>query len=267
MVARLIHRHAIADRHYPGASAGQLRDLLPNDIALFGAEAESARAIRDAAHGVECASEGSARSVDLGNLMEPADQLPAVLKLIIGRGARPVMLGGDAGLASVFAQGLARAFASAARAIILLSPRLDVRLPQADGHPALAIGTTRLISKSSHDAWRKAGGDIIPAASFDIATLDAALRKLAESVSEASLLVDLGVIDTGYASGVTVRNVGGLTPNAAIEAAARVGAHFDLRGLAFLNLAPERDPRGHSERIAAVIGQRVLAQVKARQAA
>lgn len=265
MVARLIHRHAIADRHYPGARAERLQDLLPGDIALFGADAASARAIRDAAHGIEAASEGSARSVDLGNLMEPADQLAAALELMIGRGAHPVMLGGDAGLGAALAAGLARPPNSGAPVIILLSPRLDIRLPPATA--ALAIGTTRLISKSSHDAWRAAGGEIIPAARFDFDQLDKALQKLGNSASEAALLVDLSVIDTGYAAGAVMRNVGGLGPVEAIEAAAHVASRFDLGGLAFLNLAPERDPRGHSERIAAMIGQRVLAQVKARQAA
>jgi arginase family enzyme len=265
MVARLIHRHAIADRHYPGAWAGKLQGLLPGDIALFGAETESARAIRDAAHGIEGASEGSFRFVDLGNLMDPADQLPAVLKLIIGRGARPVMLGGDAGLGTALAEAFTRAPISTAPAIILLSPRLDVRLPSAAA--ALAIGTKRLISKSSHDAWRAAGGEIIPAARLDCSKLDEALQTLGDSASEALLLVDLSVIDTGYAAGATTRNVGGLGPVDAIEAAEQVASRFELGGLAFLNLAPERDPRGHSERIAAMIGQRVLGQGKARPAA
>jgi arginase family enzyme len=267
MVARPIHRHVVADRHYPGARAGRLDDLAPGEFAVFGADAVSARAVRDAAAGVFAGSRGSDRHVDLGDLNEPSDRLHAVLEIIVRRDARPVMLGGDAGLGTAFAAEFARSAGSSVPTMILMSPRLDVRPPRGGVGRALALGTARLIGRSGYDAWHAAGGEIIPAATFDTGELDAALSRSAGAAGTALLLVDMAVIDTGYAAGATFRNIGGSSPIAVIDAAERIAGLFDIRGLAFLNLAPERDPRGHSERIAAMIAERIFAQGEARRVA
>ena len=142
-----------------------------------------------------------------------------------------------------------------------------MRLPQAGTFQAVAIGTQRLIGKSSYDAWREAGGKVVPAATYDANCADKILSAMATKVRTALLLVDLAVIDTGYAAGALMRNVGGLSPMAVLDLVDRIISQFDLRGLALLNIAPDRDPRGHSERIAAMIADRVCAQGQSGQVA
>lgn len=263
MVARLINRHAIADRHYPGAAPGALADIARGDIAIFGADAEAALAVRDAAHAGGLSGDTVHRRVDLGNLDDAPDRLSGLLSELEQRGARPLMLGGDAALGSIFASALA----GTARGVIVLSPRLDLRLPQAGTRHTLAIGTQRLIGKASHDAWLERGGGVIPAAQYEAEGAVPALSALTAQASAAVLVVDLSVIDTGYAAGAALRNVGGLSPMAVVDLVDAILARFDMRGLALLGLAPERDPRGHSERIAANIAERVIAQGARRQAA
>jgi arginase family enzyme len=267
MVARLIHRHAIADRCFPGASTGQLADVTRGDIAIFGVDAVAALAIRDAANAHSSRAEASRRRIDLGNLGEASDRLPAIVHDIEAHGARPFMLGGDLELGTALIDAFASSPDSAPWTIILLSPRLDVRLPQAGTFQAVAIGTQRLIGQSSYGAWRAVGGAVVPAAACEADGADAALALLAAQAQTALLLVDLAVIDTGYAAGASSRNVGGLSPMVVLELTDRIISRFDVRALALLNLAPERDPRGHSERIAALIAERVAAQGQARQAA
>jgi arginase family enzyme len=263
MVARLIHRHAISDQHYPGAVASQLADVACGNIAIFGAAASSALAVRDAAHNGALARDVTCPCVDLGNLDDAPNQLQALVSELERRGATPLMLGSDAELGSIFVN----AFADVAHGIILLSPRLDLRLQMTETRHALAIGTQRLIGKASLDAWHERGGTVISAARFTAEGAAPALSNLAAHVSAALLLVDLAAIDTGYAAGAALRNVGGLSPIAVIDLAETIIARFDIRGLALLNLAPERDPRGHSERIAAMIAGRVIAQGKGKQVA
>lgn len=267
MVARLIHRHAVADRCFPGASAGRLADLTLGDIAIFGVDAVAALAIRDAANAHSSRAEASRRSIDLGNLGEAPDRLPAILHDIEARGARPFMLGGDPELGTALIDVLAGRPDSVPQTIILLSPRLDVRLPQAGTFQAMAIGTQRLIGQSSYGAWRAAGGTIVPVAACKANGADQVLALIAAQAQTTLLLIDLAVVDTGYAAGASSRNVGGLSPTVVLELTDRIISRFDVRALALLNLAPERDPRGHSERIAAMIAERVAAQARSRQAA
>jgi len=267
MVSRLIHRHVVADGCFPGASVGQLSDVTRGDIAIFGVNVVAALAIRDAANAHFSRAEALCRRIDLGNLDEAIERLPAVLHDIEARGARSFMLGGDPEMGTTFFEALAKTPGSAPPSIILLSSRIDVRLPQAGTFQAVAIGTQRLIGQSTYDAWREAGGKVVPAATYDANCADKILSAMATKVRTALLLVDLAVIDTGYAAGALMRNVGGLSPMAVLDLVDRIISQFDLRGLALLNIAPDRDPRGHSERIAAIIADRVCAQDQSGQAA
>ncbi|MCA3594972.1 MAG: arginase family protein [Methylobacterium sp.] len=267
MVARLIHRHAISDRVFPGSHPGCLDDIGVGDIVLFGADIDAARAIRDAAHGLGETSQPAIRRLDLGDMDDPESHLPDFLAIVAGRGARSVMLGGNAELGTALAKGFAGSSGALAPAVVLMSPQLHISPPRQPGTPALAIGTTRLVGRQEHDAWRSAGGAILPAATFDITKLEEALTIFGAKAREALLVVDLSVVDTGYAAGATLRNVGGLSPIVTLEAVARIRSRFEIRGLCLLNLMPERDPRGHSERIAAMIIQSVLAGHAARHAA
>ena len=269
MVARVVHRHATADRVYQGATHGRLSDLGDGSIALFGAEATAALAIRDASWTNRDKASASGQCIDLGNLKDATARLPAIVRDIARRGARLIMLGGNGEDAGAFVKGFAGATDGIQPAPILLSPRLDIALPDdftSDVHP-LGIGMQRLISKRSLLAWQAAGGTVLPASAVATSHVDAALHELAGQPRHVVLLVDLSVVDTGYAAGATLRNVGGLTPMTVLHIVDKIASRFDVRGLALLNLAPERDPRGHSERIAAQIAQTVIAYATARCAA
>jgi arginase family enzyme len=266
MVARLIHRHAAADRLFPGAFPGGLADLVEGDVAILAVDAVAGLAVRDAAFRLDSKDGTIARTIDLGNL-RAASLLPETLREIGQRDARPLMLGGDAGQGTEFVATSTQSAAIAPPGVILLSPRLDIRLPETAAPAALAIGAQRLVSRRNYLAWRDAGGTVLPASAVEVAGMDAALQDLACRTRTALLMVDLAVVDTGYAAGASLRNVGGLSPMAAIDIAEQISSRFDIRGLALLNLAPERDPRGHSERIAATIARLVVGRADVRQAA
>jgi arginase family enzyme len=61
------------------------------------------------------------------------------------------------------------------------------------------------------------------------------------------------VIDTGHAAGADAVNVGGLTPAGLAAVLSRLRAGCEVAVLAICGLAPGRDPRGHSERLAAQV--------------
>jgi len=259
MVARLIHRHAVADRYFAGAQPGTIADVDDGDAAIFGIDPVAAGAIRDATGPSTGEARKVTRMIDLGDIRLPATLGP-VVQTIAKLGARAVMLGGGAEECAAFIDGFTTGSGGTQTSVILLSPRFDVVLPQApwtDGR-ALAIGAQRLISKARHSAWRQAGGVIVAAAAVEAGDADRALNDLADLNRATLLLVDLSVVDTGYAAGAAFRNVGGLSPAAVFQIVERAVSMFDIRGLALFNLAPERDPRGHSERIAASIAQSFL---------
>ncbi|NDB68368.1 MAG: hypothetical protein EB015_10280 [Methylocystaceae bacterium] len=258
MVARLIHRHAIADRLFPGSFAGDFNDIHNGDVVLFGVEDAAACAVRDAAYGLTEMSQLDSRLVDLGNMDDPDHQLPETLAVVSRRCAPLIMMGGNTKHGATFLNILADTFSPSGTVFILLSSRLDIAPLRKVGNMGLAIGTTRLVGKPEHHAWRSTGGEILPAFNFNLIRLEKTLNNLSTKANKVLLLVDMSVVDTGYAAGALFRNIGGLSPVATLEAVARIRSRFEIKGLGLLNLAPERDPRGHSERIAAMIIQNIL---------
>jgi arginase family enzyme len=67
----------------------------------------------------------------------------------------------------------------------------------------------------------------------------------------AFVVVDMSSVDMGHAAGASRDNVGGLEPAEFLAIVGRLASTVRLLGMAIVNLAPDRDPRGHSERLAA----------------
>jgi arginase family enzyme len=103
-------------------------------------------------------------------------------------------------------------------------------------------------------AWTQRGGTVLTAYALAKAgheAIEAALAVIASPGAHAVVILDMACVDTGYAGGAIGSNVGGVDPAGFTMVAERVGAALRVAGLAVINLAPERDPRGHTERIAA----------------
>jgi arginase family enzyme len=283
MVARLIHRYGVADVAFPGARFAQLDGVDVGDTVMFGLHAvdrvtamsspdggASARAIRDAAH-LEMSScvgqidrhrdNAPAQLVDLGDLRvespDAARSVAGAAAQIAGRGGRPVLLGGGVDEAAALIGGISGPDGGLSGPVVLISPKLDLgsRFAAASlPRPWLAIGTHDLLSRSTYVAWTERGGIVLTAYALATAgqgAIDAALAPIARPGAPAVVILDMTCVDTGYAAGAIGANIGGVDPAGFVMAAERVGAALRVAGLAVINLAPERDPRGHTERIAA----------------
>lgn len=242
MVARPIHRFGTADRVFHGAEAATPDELRPGMAALFGVVGEASRAVRDASWTLT-PTDGLA---DLGDIAEGATAV--AVELVLARGARPFLCAGPVPAAAVLLPA-GRCRQAAGTGTVLVSPRLDV---SAVTGPGLAIGTHDLLPGRDVTRWTGAGGLIITADAIEddgAAPVAAALARL--DLRRAVVLFDVGVIDTGYAAGAEALNVGGLTPAGLAAVLSGLRAGCEVAALAICGLAPGRDPRGHSERLAA----------------
>lgn len=282
MVARLIHRYGVADVVFPGARLTAWDEVCAGAAALFGIasapgdpghglRAVAAQALRDAAH-LEAAGDfdgfrhrpgrPDGRRLDLGQLQASTGEaaLAAAARAIARRGARPVLLGGTPAEALACLEGLAPGDGTTLpiRAVFV-SPGLEwsaafTRLRATVGGlaPGLALGTHDLVARADFVRWTAEGGRVLSAAACaedGLQALDAALD--AAAVAPAFVVLDLSCIDTGHAAGAAADNVGGLEPVEFLAVVAALSARLRWQGVAIVNLAPERDPRGHSERLAA----------------
>lgn len=246
MPARPIHRFGADDRLFRGARPGALRTLGAGDAALFGLahDEAGARAVRDASwFAPERAS--PATLVDLGDTEADA---AAAASAIRGRGAHAYLMGGSV------ADAVALVRRGRPGATILLSARLDMAPGSFDPGPRLAIGAHDLLPAAAVRAWRSDACAIVPAIGR---------QPLAERVSEAlatlaatdgaAVILDAGVVDTGHAAGASDLNVGGMTPLELLATMKLIAAWRPILAMAVVGLEPARDPRGHSELIAAEV--------------
>lgn len=238
MVARPIHRFGAADRLFHGAEAAVLDGLRPGMVALFGVPGEASRALRDASWTLPPAL----GLCDLGDVAEAA--VVSAATAILARGGRPVLCG--AGAAAAMAM-LSRTGGDTG--LVLVSARLDAAPPQG-AH--LAIGTHDLLPCRDVARWTGASGAVVTADAVEAegaAAISGALARL--GLRRGVVLLDIGVIDTGYAAGADALNVGGLTPAGLAVVLDGLRRGLEVTALAICGLAPGRDPRGHSERLAA----------------
>lgn len=284
MVARLIHRYGVTDRPFPEARAGRLGDVRDGDTAMFGLTAvehgapvvasdwaASGRSIRDAARLEKQRGQAgnqrddllvASRLIDLGDLRVDASDAPSVVTHatadIAGRGGVPCLLAGGIREAGAVIRGVANGSAQQSGPVILVAPGFELTRHLHDAavqHPLLAIGSHDIVSASSYRSWKERGGDVMSAYALTTGgqdAVDAALAALGSRETPAIVVLDMDCVDTGYAGGTWCTNVGGMDPIEFSMVVERVGAWFRIAGVAVVNLAPERDPRGHSERMAAM---------------
>ncbi len=244
MPARLIHRFGSADRAFRGAKPASIPDILSGEAVLFGLvdhRAES-QAIRDASWFAPLTETVSGHR-DLGDAEAECDLACAAIRR---RSGRPFLFGGT------IAHAVALARQSEATAVVLLSARLDLPVALFEQRDLIAIGSHDLLPVSSVRAWRAAGGVILAATAE--APLDERLQCAIQRQGggrRAVVILDAGVVDTGYAAGAHSLNVGGLTPLELLAVMKAITDCFEVEGMAVVNLEPHRDPRGHIELLAA----------------
>ena len=236
MTARPIHRFGTAAARLHGLPAQSAGGLAFYGLAH---DPSSAQLIRDASQLGPAFPIGA----DWGDAAhnDPASLGPA----FIAAGALPTQAGGTLADATAFA---ARVLSTTRAWLILVAPGLVH--PPAHARGLLAVGTHDLVPVTLHDAWTKAGGSIVPAAALLPATAGAIA---------AAVILDLDVIDTGHAAGACGLNVGGLSPAELFDAIDTIRTRFTPVAIALCNMAPARDPRGHTERIAAEALYRLVA--------
>ncbi|MBU6378691.1 MAG: hypothetical protein KJS95_09190 [Gammaproteobacteria bacterium] len=244
MPARLIHRFGNADRSFRGAELSSIADIESGDAVLFGlaGHRSQSQAIRDASWYAP-AMQAAARRRDLGDAESECGLVCAAVRR---RAGRPFLIGGT------MADAVALARPSEAAALVLFSARLDLPAAHFETRDLIAIGCHDLLPASSVRTWRAAGGVIAPAVAEE--PLDARLQSSLPrhgGKPRAVIVVDAGVVDTGHAAGARSINVGGLTPLELLSAMSLIVRRFEVEGLAVINLDPHRDPRGHTELVAA----------------
>jgi hypothetical protein len=239
MPARLIHRFGNSDRPFRGFAAATLADVRIGHAVFFGLadHRPQAQAVRDASW---FAPQPARASVgwDLGDAEGDCGTVCAAIRQ---RSGRPILVGGTIAHAAELVR------TARAKTVVQFSPRLDLPTDLLDGRRLIAIGCHDLLPRSSVRRWREAGGIIVTATGDD--PLTERLSRALEHASQAPsvLILDASVVDTGFAAGASGLNVGGLSPLEYLDAVQAALARFPIEGLAIINLAPERDPRGHSE--------------------
>jgi len=279
MVARLIHRYGVADQAFPGARSASLDDVGPGCMALFSLASCSVkqahdltepagRALRDAAHLESAAPLASFRHsaapsaetlIDLGQLRADAQggSVGAVAAGIVRRGGVPMLLGGslEAACDAVDGAFVGRAPGSTRCVIVsasLVCARRLCAIPALG--PKLVVGAHDLLAADDWRQWHRSQGAVIAAASLVSGHTRDPLRWLrdpAHGRDPTFVILDMGCIDMGHASGSVGDNVGGLDPGEFLVAVEAIGAEVCLAGAAVVELAPTGDFRGHSERLGA----------------
>ena len=207
------------------------------------------------------------RVIDLGDLHNARTpdtstlaQVRAVASGIRNKSSVPVMLGGDSALLAPFVAGLA----SQERELVcvLLSNTLvaglDSSIGGVDPYAALAgsliMGTCGLQSASLWKTLAAAGTEIVSAETIHEKGIDhigKSVQRINGLGCDVCLLIDMEVVDSGYASGTPGIDIGGLTPKVFNGIVELLSSIKNVAGVAVVNCAPTLDARGHTEHLAA----------------
>jgi hypothetical protein len=256
-----------------------LGDVTPGCAALFGLRSNpgqpghslrspASRALRDAAH-IE--SPGAmvdfrrrqgredGNLLDLGNLDlgDDGHALANASREIARRSGLPILLGGTIDDALVCLESTLETHSHDAARSVFISPGLEWAGPVSRMRglvQRVALGTHDFISRADLGVWKAAGGQLLSASALadaDTRALDTVLGASPHRDAAAFVVVDMSSVDMGHAAGASRDNVGGLDAAEFLGSIGRLALTVRLLGVAIVNLAPDRDPRGHSERLAA----------------
>jgi agmatinase len=219
--------------------------------------------------------------VDLGDLpvypmdlVRTLDACRQAAAAIVGRGAFPVILGGDHYITFPLVQGVVSA-AGGRVGLIQLSTQLDLADRDAvwgrEWHGATIrrlvesgaieprnvafIGTHGYVTYPEWEFARALAMTVITAdearAAGSRATAERALAAAGAGCDAVYLSLDIDVVDSGYASGTGDVLVGGLTPAEVLALMRELSQASQIAAMDVVEVAPGLDQRGRSERLAA----------------
>ena len=219
--------------------------------------------------------------LDLGDLtLSPLD-LPGNLDAcrsafsrIAESGACPVALGGDRFITFPMIEGV-KAGSGRSLGLIRISAELSLADPDSQYGPdwsgasvrrildagavearnTVLVGTQGYIPYREWEYARSQGVTVITADSVKAEGPEATVRRALEIAGQDCdaiyLSLDIGVIDSGYASGTAEVVVGGLTPRNLLAITRELSEFPRIAALDVVEVAPGLDVRGRSERLAA----------------
>lgn len=206
-----------------------------------------------------------AGDIIIGNdLNETHDRITETVLALLERGLMPIGIGGGHDLTFPFVRGTAKAHGSLTGAY--LDAHLDVRPEIGSGmpfralleggfiHEPLVVGLNPLVNTREHaEYFRKRGGRVVTADEVAWSRPYELGRHLAEATERgaAFLSLDLDVIDSAYAPGVSAVNPCGLSPRQVEAIVHRAGRSRGVVAFDIMELNPAMDQDGRTARLAA----------------
>ena len=248
---------------------------------IYDLQASRAGALIDVISGRVLNTPHPSAIVDLGdlqssplNLQGVMDACNAAFSRVAQSGGFPVALGGDRFITFPLVGGLAEGVGQNV-GLIRISGQLSLADPDSSHGPDWTGASLRRILDSGHvrarntvcvgvqgyipyrewDYARAQGVTVITADSLKDQGPEAAVRRALELAGEGCdaiyVSLDIGVVDSGYASGAADIVVGGVTPRDLLSLMRELSASSKIAALDVVEVAPGLDVRGRSERLAA----------------
>lgn len=204
---------------------------------------------------------------DVGDLVhtmcswnEVEDAVERIVTELVCRSSCPVMLGGADSSFGAFLRGLIKR-RPGQRILVLsksvepLATAIDANAwERLDNKSILLLGPSGMQPLGHWESLERMGARVIPSEAMHT-NEELTLRELSDwiraDVSPCCLIIDMEVLDSGYAAGTPQIDIGGLTPNQFTAIAHRLRELPGLTGAGIFNCAPGLDLRGHTEHLAA----------------
>ena len=248
---------------------------------IFDVQGSSSQSVTNVLTGrvINLPREGSL--VDLGNMpIYPMDlertkaSCRDAMNVMMSRGAFPVILGGDHYITYPLVQGFTNTVGKKV-GMIQLSSQLDLGDKHAvwgrewngstvrrildeglvDGKNIAFLGTQGYIPVVEWELAQRVGATVITADSLKERGVSDSARQALEAAGNGCdaiyLSLDIDVVDSGFASGTGDVIIGGLTPAELLALMLDLSKSDKIKALDVVEVAPNLDIRGRSERLAA----------------
>lgn len=249
---------------------------------IFDVQGSSQRSMTNVLTGRVIKLSRDPKVMDLGDLpIYPMDlertmaSCKSSIAAIVGKGAFPVILGGDHYVTYGLIQGFKSALGTKRLGLIQLSSQLDLGEQDAvwgrDWHGATVrrilddglvaarniafVGTQGYIPYAEWEMAHSSGATVITAESVKeqgaVETARRALQAAGNRADAIYLSLDVDVVDSGYASGTGDIIIGGLTPAELLALMLEFSKSNKIGALDVVEVAPSLDIRGRTQRLAA----------------